>query len=140
MPIIAKEIQCNLAKKAAEELDSYKKELIEEEIAGYSKQYKECRWYQDPTLKEILGDTRYADFIELKEALKEDCGRICELVDSLEASAQEMGRSWWDEDLQCERSGSEWETEFYTRLRNIAAKAAGRPEADWRDFYEGYGY
>ncbi len=129
-----------MVENAKKELENYEKSLIEEEIAGYSNQYKNSRFYKEPTLKDVVSTEQYRDCCLLQEALeKEDTDRLTELVNTLEESAKEYGRSWWDEDLQCERSGYEWETEFYTTLRNIAAEAAGRSMADSKDLYEGYG-
>lgn len=122
------------------ELHKYRDRLIQEEKGRYSEEYKKSEWYKEPTLKDALNSQLYADFSSLEHALeKGDKEQIKSYVALFEQSAHNYGASWWDDDLVCERTGSEWETEFYVTLRNIAAKTVELPEKSVSEFYEGRG-
>ncbi len=124
--------------KALKELNALIDERIKEVDDSYSKDYKESKWYRKPTLKEAFTDSIAYDINGLKEALEKELD-VFPFVKEFEITATRYGASWFDEDLQMERSGSEWETIIYARLRNIAAIVTGNGPIDWNDYYEGYG-
>ena len=118
----------------------YRDSLIRQEIDNYNEEYKSSKWYKVPTLKEILGASMYSDYLSFEKALlKEDKDEIKPFIASFEQAAHNYGASWWDDDLGCERTGSEWEVEFYITLRNIAARIIGLPDKNADEFYEGRG-
>ncbi len=120
-------------------LDSYTEMLIQREIDGYSKEYKESKWYKKPTLKEVVGVPILTDIEAFRKALESGICDISHYVQTFERTASEYGSSWWDDDLGCERCGSEGETEVYIDLRNLAAEAIGIKPVDWANYYEGRG-
>lgn len=123
-----------------DELYKYRDSLIRQEIDNYNEEYKASKWYREPTLKDILGPAIYSDYCALERALqKENKDEIQSLITSFEQAAHNYGASWWDDDLGCERTGSEWEVEFYVTLRNIAARTMGLPDKNTDEFYEGRG-
>ncbi|MBO5620686.1 MAG: hypothetical protein J6I68_14340 [Butyrivibrio sp.] len=124
-----------------QELHKYRDRLIQEEKDRYSEEYKKSKWYKEPTLEDVLSSQRlYADYISFENILeKGDKEEIKSYVALFEQAAHNYGASWWDDDLGCERTGGEWETEFYVTLRNIAAKIVGLSEREFSEFYEGRG-
>jgi hypothetical protein len=123
-----------------EELHKYRERLIQEEKDRYNEEYKKSKWYKEPTIKDVLNGQLYADYISFENVLeKGDKKQIESYITLFEWAAHDHGASWWDDDLACERTGSEWETEFYVTLRNIAAKIVGLSERTVSEFYEGRG-
>ena len=123
------------------ELHKYRDQLIRDEISNYNLEYKASKWYKEPTIRKIIGDYLYDDYIALEKALETaDKEKITKLIKLFEQAAHSYGKAWWDEDLDCYRSGSEFETEFYVTLRNIAAKVVGIPARDMVEFYEDKGF
>ncbi len=116
--------------------------LIEENtkitIDMYTKEYKESKWYREPTLKDVFGESVGSAVEGLYDALKKGQD-VYPFVKEFEIAATRYGASWYDEDLECERCGYEWETKMYATLRNIAAKVSGIGPIDWHEYYEGYG-
>ncbi len=116
--------------------------LIEEQtqstINSYSKEYKESKWYKMPTLREVFGDAISSDICRFKEALEKGYD-VYPFVQEFEIAASRYGASWYDEDLGCERTGYEFETQMYVNLRNIAGRKMGIIPIDWEDYYEGRG-
>ena len=43
------------------ELYEYRDKLIKQEIDSYSEEYKNSKWYKQPTLKDILNESLYDD-------------------------------------------------------------------------------
>lgn len=123
---------------ALKELNVLIDERIKEVDNSYSKEYKESKWYRKPTLKDAFGDSVAFDIGGLKEALEKELD-VFPFVKDFEIAAKRYGASWFDEDLQTERRGWEWETMLYGTLRNIAATVTGNGSIDWHDYYEGYG-
>ena len=124
--------------KALEELTSLINRQIEETENSYSKEYKESKWYRKPTIRDAFGDSIASDIERLKEALENEQD-VFPFVKELEITATRYGASWFDEDLQMERCGWEWETKISAKLRNIAAKAIDIGPINWQEYYEGYG-
>lgn len=123
-----------------QELHQYRDRLIQEEKDRYSEEYKKSKLYKEPTLGDVLSSPLCADYYSFEYVLKKgDKEQIKSYVALFEQAAHNYGASWWDEDLACERTGSEWETEFYVTLRNIAAKIVGLSEKSVSEFYEGRG-
>ena len=123
-----------------QELHKYRDRLIQEEKDRYSEEYKKSKWYKEPTLEDVLSSPLCADYYSFEYVLeKGDKKQIESYVALFEQAAHNYGASWWDDDLACERTGSEWETEFYVTLRNIAAKVVGLSEREFSEFYEGRG-
>ncbi len=123
---------------ALKELITLIETSTKETVANYSKDYKESKWYKEPTLKDVFGESMASSIAGLRFALEagED---VFPFVKEFEIAAVRFGVSWYDEDLKKVRTGCEWETKMYTTLRNIAAKAVGIGAIDWHEFYEGYG-
>ena len=126
-------------KEALKKLDSYIDELIQTEKDGYSKEYKESKWYREPSLEDAVGVSVAVDIESFRKALNDGKLDTQYYVVSFEKAAAEYGCSWWDDDLRCERCGSEMETEIYVNLRNIAASVEGLSPVKLEDFYEGRG-
>ena len=129
-------------KEALRALDYFKEQAIKEAIAGYNEEYKKSKWYREPTLRDCVGDMINDDFTQFYTSVSNenaDTKHVEELVGLFTDRAKEFGRSWWDEDLCCERTGYEYETQVYARFRNIAAEIIGLEPIDWRDYYEGRG-
>lgn len=124
---------------ALKKLNAYTEQLIQKEIDGYSKEYKESKWYKKPTLKEVVGVPILADIEAFQKALESGICDISHYVQTFEQAASEYGSSWWDDDLGCERCGCEEETEIYIDLRNLAAETIGLKPVDWSDYYKGRG-
>ncbi len=124
---------------ALRELDRFINNSIQEEDSKLASWYKESRWYRKPTLKDVFGQSIADDISRFKISLKLGSDDIDKYVSHFEECAKMFGKSWYDEDLGCERCGYEYETMVCTTLRNIAAMAVGKGSADYRDFYEGYG-
>ncbi|SEA93901.1 hypothetical protein SAMN05216349_1602 [Oribacterium sp. KHPX15] len=100
--------------------------------------YKESRYYKEPTLKELFGESIGNDISKFKTALEQGDDISC-FVSYFDDEAKNYGKSWYDEDLNCIRPGYEFEAKVCFNLRNIAAQAIGVPEARWENYYEGYG-
>ncbi len=124
--------------KALKELNALIDERIKEVDDSYSKDYKESKWYKKPTIRDAFRDSMASDITGLKEALEKELD-VFPFVKEFEITATRYGASWFDEDLQMERCGWEWETIIYARLRNIAATVTGNGSIDWHEYYEGYG-
>ncbi len=123
---------------ALERLDSFIEERKQEYVSSLQLWYRDSKYYREPTLNNLFGDYIGPDIARFKENL-EDSKDVSEFVECFDVQAREYGRSWYDEDLNCVRSGYEDETKWCFTLRNIAAQAAGVPEAKWEGYYEGYG-
>ena len=124
--------------KALEEINQLIKEQTQIVINSYSKEYMESKWYKEPTLRDVFGETISKDVVRLKKAI-EDGEELFPYVKEFEIAASQYGASWYDEDLECERTGYEFETQMYADLRNIAARNEGIGQIDWRDYFEGRG-
>jgi len=130
-----------LSVEALQKMDKLVAEKIQEEVNNYSESYKSSKWYREPTFEDVVGKTIAGEAEKLKEALKSnDEKRLKDAFESLEAAAKEYGKSYFDEDLNCYRTGCEYECMLFTELRNIAAVPLGITEVDYHDYYEGYGY
>lgn len=123
---------------ALEELNK----LIENEtyktVNSYTKEYRESKWYREPSLRDVFGDVISSDIKRLKESLEKESD-VRALIKEFEETAMQYGKSWYDEDLGYERTGYEYETKMYITLRNIAARKESIKPADWEDYYEGFG-
>ena len=127
-------------KMALVELNRFEENAIAEEIQGYSAEYKNSKWYKKPTIKDVLGVRKAGHFDMLKKALSNnDIALIQSYLNIFGEIAKCYGKSWYDEDLKCYRTGYEYETQLYTTFRNIAAIAIGKPSIDLNTYYEGYG-
>ena len=124
--------------KALEEINQLIKEQTQIVINSYSKEYMESKWYKEPTLRDVFGETISKDVVRLKKAI-EDGEELFPYVKEFEIAASQYGASWYDEDLECERTGYEFETQMYADLRNIVARSEGIGQIDWRDYFEGRG-
>lgn len=125
--------------KALEELNKLIENKTRNEINSYSEEYLESKWYREPTLEDVFGDTISSDVKRLKNALEKGLDTHS-LLKEFEDAATEYGKSWFDEDLGYERTGYEYETKIYTALRNIVAEKEGLALTNWRDYYEGRGF
>ena len=122
-----------------QKMDKLVEEKIREEVSSYSESYKASQWFKEPTFEDVVGNNiaRRAD--ELRKAL---CSNnkvgLQTAIKDLEIAARDYGKSFYDEDLQCYRTGYEYECMLCTELRNIAANALGLPSTDFHDYYENY--
>lgn len=100
-----------------EKLKAYEKELIQEEADRTKPEFVEmCA----SRIEHCLSIQLLSDFIALKEALQENNEKNIQALEKefLEQS-EEYAKPWWDEDLNMERAGEEWEAEFYKKLADI---------------------
>ena len=125
-------------KNALKRLNDYIAQKIQEEESSWQQWYKESEFYKPATIRDAFKEPLCHDVTRFKNALEENTD-IKEFVGVFEGMAKEFGKSWYDEDLGHVRCGYEYETKVCTELRNIAAQAAGVPETNWEDYYEGYG-
>ena len=125
--------------KLLNELEAFIADGIKKCDDSYAAWYKESAWYKKPTLEEAFGDSVAKDITKLKAAIEEKRDLIS-FVDGFKETAKEYGKSWYDDDLKCERTGYEWETKTYVELHNMVAKSVGKPLIDFDSCYEGYGY
>lgn len=121
-----------------EKLDAFIEERIKEQDDSYAKWYKKSKYYHKPTIEEVFGALIGADIINFREAIKNDSD-LTSYIKEFEETAKRWGASWYDEDLDCDRSGYEWESKVYVFLRNIAAESIGENPINLDAYYEGYG-
>ncbi|WP_026653522.1 hypothetical protein [Butyrivibrio proteoclasticus] len=124
---------------ALADLDRFKENAIKEELAGYTEEYKSSKWFREPSLKDAVGEGITDDFSLFYSAINGRCADIERFVELFDAKAVAFGKSWYDEDLCCERTGYEWETSIYVRFRNIAAEILGLEPKAFTEYYEGTG-
>jgi len=124
--------------RALERLDSLISKRKFEYKSSLQQWYKESGYYKEPTLKELFGETIGDDISRFKTVLEQG-DEVSYFVSYFDEEARNYGKSWYDEDLNCIRPGYEFEAKVCFNLRNIAAQAAGIPEARWENYYEGYG-
>ncbi len=129
----------NRTERALKELNSLIDSLIRAEADGYSKGYKESKWYKEPSLSDAVGEVTAWDIRDFKDALASGECDAEHFLNSFEKKAKEYGKSWYDEDLHQMRTGCEWESGVYATLRNIAAICMGDSEIETDTFYEGIG-
>ena len=119
-------------------LERYVEAEVEKEEASYSKAYRESKWYQKATINDAFPETMVRDILNLKDALN-NSEDLASLESRFEGRAREFGRSWWDEDLHCYRTGYEWETGVYVYLHNLVSEVTGNKLLTPDECYEGYG-
>lgn len=125
-------------KEALSRLNDYISDALRKEENSYSQEYRNSKWYEKPTLSEAFGDTVSRDIRQLIDALSNG-DDLSVFAYKMEESAREFGRRWWDEDLNCSRSGCEWETETYVYLHNLLAEVIGKKLITFDECWEGYG-
>lgn len=120
-------------------LNEYKESLIQDELNNYNSDYIKSKWFKMPTLREAVGESLSDDFERFEDSLENGTADLNQYLQLFEARAKEYGASWYDEDLDKMRSGYEFETEFYVKLRNIIADALDISKTRFNDYFEGYG-
>ncbi len=125
---------------AVQALDKFRDRLLQDEVNSYSQEYKTSKWYREPTLEDATSKEMSRAFTDFYDALVRGNCIVQDYLNRFDEQAHEFGRSWMDEDLHCMRTGYEFETEFYLRLRNIAADILGLPNTSFDEYYEGIGF
>ena len=133
-----KRIKKEKRKELLSRLERFVADEVAKEEANYTQWYRESKWYKPAAMEDAFSEDMVRDILDLKDAVNkgED---LTARKSRYEYCAREYGRSWWDEDLQCYRSGYEWETNVYVFLHNIVAEAAGGKQLHLDECYEGYG-
>ena len=124
--------------KLLDEINSFVKVHTEMEKASYTEEYKNSQWYSEPSLSEVFGYDISVDIKKLINGIKRN-EELTYFIELFKERAKEYGKSWYDEDLCCIRTGYKWETGIYVTLHNILAKSIGEKMIDMNLYYEGKG-
>jgi len=104
-------------------LDGYKQRLIKEKQEDVG---EDCLKFFE-TFEDCYGEPFSDSVSELEGLLSlSDENRLKSFAEECEATSSDYAADWWDEDLECYRSGVQWESNFYWNLRNIALNVYDR--------------
>ncbi|AOZ97919.1 hypothetical protein [Butyrivibrio hungatei] len=124
---------------ALNELDKFKENAIKEELSRYTEEYKKSEWFRQPVLKDAVGEKLADEYAHFYCAVQGRYSDIKHFVELFDMKAAVFGKSIYDEDLGCVRTGYKLETSVYVRFRNIAAEMIGLEQKSFDEYYEGTG-
>ena len=110
--------QSQKAEAIEQDLSDFEKEIIDREVASYNKEYRESKWFKQPTLRDALEDDLYTALQNTHKAVEYE-----------KAYGGGVDVNGWIEKLQenIDRYEGDYDYEawFYKRLLKIVKKAYG---------------
>ena len=111
--------QSQKAEAIEQDLSDFEKEILDREVASYTKEYRESKWFKQPTLRDALDDDLYTALQNTRKALEYEktySGGV-DVNDWIDKLQENLDRYEGDNDYEA------W---FYKKLLGIVKKAHKR--------------